>query len=815
MGQSSSTGKVAKVAQYNPKYEVIREVSDPNYGKVKLIRLQSPDRTQMILKEFVYDNKKAYETEAEFFQNRVAFDHPNVVRVIGYNSRNEQNLCSNFYRVSVFVEILVRDLNSDIQDHKMNQSQYPESDILLLAENLLNALSFLQKNHIAHGDIRPLNIFVQDDRYKLTDPKLEIDKNSDAYLKAVLNKSKTLLSPQLLSKVPTEKLQHDDVDKFKADVFSLGVTLLSVATLTEPEDLYDYSTGIFNENLLHERLHFLQQTRSDFTFNLIESMVRVHEQDRPDFIALNGVLAPHAEEIRNRELNFLGNTREVSHVHVQERGQEIRKKAAHQSKPLSSQELPHEEEDIFGSERTQEKASEHHHQPSHFHHMSSLAQHGHSHEHHHHHGGHSHSHVHSANNFDTDDLELQIQRALQRSRDTYQQVYGTQVVSQKLGISAGSGQGDIRTQTFGERGGTSGAQYSFGNAGNTQESAHEAHHHNVANIANPFYTEGVKSHTVTGDIRAREESDRVVRSAASQGSHARHASAQIPVTTTTTTPIVNTDHEAMIQEILRKYQQPAVSTTTYSTEFKPASYTTTSYAVGGDLRKSGAGENIKRSGLHEYSTGISTFPEPSYNKYTSQIEYTTSTIQPEAGRSAEVERILRGSNVGTGVTSYEYSVPKTSYTTTTYTTGAGTGALEGSPAGLKQSRSKYSRPEELAANAGTTAGTGVEGYHYTSTGYTGPSAGVQELLAELKRKEDLRKSGAGETAGYTYTSYSTKAVPTTVVSTTVNGEPVSYGQTSQVRSLRNPGEVLAEAGSALSKYSADGVTVHEEHHHHH
>jgi len=808
MGQSSSTGKVAKVAQYNPKYEVIREVSDPNYGKVKLIRLQTPDRTQMILKEFVYDNKKAYETEAEFFQNRVAFDHPNVVRVIGYNSRNEQNLCSNFYRVSVFIEILVRDLNSDIQDHKMNQTQYTENDILLLAENLLNALSFLQKNHIAHGDIRPLNVFVQDDRFKLTDPKLEVDKSSDAYLKAVLNKSKTLLSPELLAKVPTEKLQHDDVDKYKADVFSLGITLLSVATLTDPEDLYNYSNGTLNENLLHERLHQVQQTRSDFTFHLIESMVRLHEQDRPDFVALNGIIAPHAEEIRNRELDFLGHagTREISHVHTQERGQEVRKKAAHQSKPLSSQELPHEEEDAFGSERTQEKVSDHHHQTSNFHHMSSLVHHGHTHhhDHDHDHHHHHHGHVHSANNVDTDDLELQIQRALQRSRDTYQQVYGTQAVSQKLGISAGHT--DIRTQTFGptaERG-TSGAQFSFGNANNTQESAHEAHHH-VTNIANPFYTEGVKSHTITSDIRAREEADRVVRSAASQG-HARHASAQIPVTTTTT-PIVNTDHEAIIQEILRKYQQPAVSTTTYSTEgFKPASYTTTGYAS----------ENIKRSGIHDYTAGglASTFPEPAYNKHTSQIEYTTSTFQPDAGRSAEVERILRSSNVGggvagtTGTTSYEYSIPKTSYTTTTHTTGG----LEGSPAGLKQSRSKYSRPEDLTAG---TSGVETQNYHYTSTGYTGPSAGVQELLAELKRKEDLRKSGAGETAGYTYTSYSTKTVPTTVVSTTVNGggvhvEPTSYGQTSQVRSVRNPGEVLAEAGSALSKYSADGVTVHEE-----
>jgi len=338
---------------------------------------------------------------------------------------------------------------------------------------------------------------------------------------------------------------------------------------------------------------------------------------------------------------------------------------------------------------------------------------------------------------------------------------------------------------------------------------------------------------VTADPhKARDEAEKVVRSAVSQGSHhARHSSAQV-----STTPVAS-DHEAIIQEILRKYQQPAAAgnyttTTTTTTEaYKPASYTYGNYGgvtESADLRKSNAGENIKRSGVHDSYTGVtSTFPE-SYNKY-SHVEYNTSNIQPyrseaDAGRSAEVERILRSSQHQVApitTTSYEYTIPKTSYTTGNYTTGV-TGILEGSPAALKQSRSRYSKPEEVSPSRGVDS---QASYSYTTstTGYTGPSTQVQELLAELKRKEELRKSQAGiepTATGYTYTSYTSKTVPTTIVSTNVNGgtqgieshhhhvEPTIV--TSQARSLRTPGEVLAEAGSALSKYSVDGVTVHEE-----
>jgi len=851
MGQSSSTGKTSKVAQYNPKYEVIREVNDPNYGKVKLIRLQTPDRAQMILKEFVYDNKKGFEEDVVFFQGRAGFDHPNVVRVIGYNSRNEQNLCSNFYRVSVFIEILVRDLNSDIQDHKMNNAAYTENDVLLLAENLLNALSFLQKNGIAHGDIRPINVFVQEDRYKLTDPKLEVDKNSDAYLKAVLQKTKTLLSPELLAKVPSEKLQHGDVDKFKADVFSLGMTLLSVATLKDAEDMYNYTNGVIDDQILNERLHQVQHTYSDFTFRLIESMVRLREQDRPDFVALNNVIAPHAEEIRNRfELSFLTGhgAREVTQTHhSHEAREEVRKKAGFQSKPLESQEIPQEEEES-------DRPVDHHQASSDFHHMTSLAHpghsdahhhhhhhdHGHDHHHHHHHGhshSHAHSHAHSANDVDTDDLEAKIQQALQRSRETYKQVYGTQAASQRLGIPTSNYSSEYRTQTFGpnnERG-----QFSFGVTNNNNNTTQESHHHHqetqAQQITNPFYSEGIKSQTVTADPhKARDEAEKVVRSAVSQGSnHVRHSSAQVSSTPATS------DHEAIIQEILRKYQQPAAAgtyTTTTATEtYKPASYTYGTYGetanYGSDLRKSSAGENIKRSGVHDSYTGVSSALPEAYNKY-SHVEYTTSNIQPyrseaDAGRSAEVERILRSSQHQVApitTTSYEYTIPKTTYTTNNYTTGT-TGMLEGSPATLKQSRGRYSKPEEISPSRGVES---QASYSYTTsttgqTGQAGPSAQVQELLAELKRKEELRKSQAGiepTATGYTYTSYSSKTVPTTVVSTNANGgtqgieshhhraEPTYL--TTQARSLRNPGEVLAEAGSALSKYSVDGVTVHEE-----
>jgi serine/threonine protein kinase len=301
MGQKTSktaTTVVATKANYNPVYEVVKKYDDAHYGEVKLVR-EKTTQQEMLLKEVVVNTQKAFEDEVRINENRETLATPHVVNMIGYNAQGKQNFCASFYRVSVFIEALEKTLADNLRDAMELNTPLAETEVLLLADNLITALAYLQSKDINHGDIRPFNVFTTDNEYKLSDPSLNGQRNFDAYVAATVGGSKTLLAPELLRRLPTKELNFVH-DRFRADVFSLGATLLSVATLTNSEDLYDYESGTVNENLLQERLDRVRIFYSTFTYELIRDMLVLNEEERTDFTQLDTRVLPYRDNIRAR-----------------------------------------------------------------------------------------------------------------------------------------------------------------------------------------------------------------------------------------------------------------------------------------------------------------------------------------------------------------------------------------------------------------------------------------------------------------------------------------------------------------------------------
>jgi serine/threonine protein kinase len=303
MGQSQSNQatKDARV-DFNPQVEVVQKVYEPHYGEIKIVR-EVNTQEQMILKDIVVNTKEAFEKEIDYLTKRVDVKHPNVVNILGYNTQDKHNFCSTYYKISLFIEYLEQDLLKEQESRKALNSNFSESEVLYIADNLIAGLSSFQSHGISHGDIRPFNIFIKDNNYKLSDPTLNAQKGSNGLTAAIVQGSKTLLSPQLLEQVPKGNFEIK-ADRYKADVFSLGATLLGLSTLTNSEDFYDYQAGTVNASLLDERLSTLKRTHSDFTYDLIKSMLAIEEEARPDFVMLSNRLLPYQDQIRSGYVNF-------------------------------------------------------------------------------------------------------------------------------------------------------------------------------------------------------------------------------------------------------------------------------------------------------------------------------------------------------------------------------------------------------------------------------------------------------------------------------------------------------------------------------
>jgi len=296
--EAESPKKTEIITDYNPTYEVIKKYVDVHYGEVKLIR-ETVTNQEMLLKEVVVNTKEAYEAQLRQIEERAAVANNHIVNIIGYHTEGKQNFCSSFYKISIFIEVLEKTLFDRLEEGIANQVAFNEIEVLLLAENLVSALAYFQSKEVNHGDIRPVNVFTTLDAYKLSDPTLAAQKNTNAFVVAAVLGEKTLLAPEVLKHLPQKELDIT-YDKFKADVFALGATLLSVATLTNSEDLYDYENGTINEALVQERLEQVRLSFSTFTYELIRDMLRVEEAERPDFVQLNERFTPYRENIRER-----------------------------------------------------------------------------------------------------------------------------------------------------------------------------------------------------------------------------------------------------------------------------------------------------------------------------------------------------------------------------------------------------------------------------------------------------------------------------------------------------------------------------------
>jgi len=298
MGQvPSSLAQAASLfSKYTPNYHILRSFDEEHYGEIKFVQDIETGR-RMFLKEVIFETKDAFQEEVDYFAKRMQISHPNIVHIVGFDSHTGQNFCSRIYKLLIFIELSGKDLGHELEERISQDKPFSESLLLMIAENLISALAYLQSHDLTHGDIRPRNIFASGNNYKLFDPSLSPQKELNGLGRAIISREETFLSPELVLQVPKNQLTTTG-NKFKSDVFSVGVTLLSLASLTKGEELYNYEVGMIANGLLQNRLALVKKQYSMLTYELIRTMLIMEEANRPDFEDLQTRLAPFKEKIR-------------------------------------------------------------------------------------------------------------------------------------------------------------------------------------------------------------------------------------------------------------------------------------------------------------------------------------------------------------------------------------------------------------------------------------------------------------------------------------------------------------------------------------
>ena len=215
----------------------------------------------------------------KFYQRMIntlnSLKHKNIIQIYKIQIKPEKNC------LSILMEKAERDWAQEIELRSKRMAYYSKKELFTILKQLTSGLSYLQKNNIAHRDIKPHNILVfPENVYKSCDMTEAIALIKNRLQNGVVRGSELFMSPLLYEGLKSggTKIRHN---LFKSDVFSIGYCILYAMDLNI-NLLYNIRELKSTKNIerkINEKLKYKYQEITDIVIN----MVKYEEKDRYEF----------------------------------------------------------------------------------------------------------------------------------------------------------------------------------------------------------------------------------------------------------------------------------------------------------------------------------------------------------------------------------------------------------------------------------------------------------------------------------------------------------------------------------------------------
>ena len=189
------------------------------------------------------------------------------------------------------MELASIDWENEIKKRSETKKYYSEGELNQILNQLITSFALLQKNNITHRDIKPQNILIVNDIYKICDFGEAKIITTDGVIQQSIRGTELYMSPILFKALNArqKKVVHNT---YKSDVFSLGMCILLAATLTF-QSLYDIRELDKMENVKNVLVKYLIAKYSYNFVGTLLKMLEVNENLRPDFIELEKIISGH------------------------------------------------------------------------------------------------------------------------------------------------------------------------------------------------------------------------------------------------------------------------------------------------------------------------------------------------------------------------------------------------------------------------------------------------------------------------------------------------------------------------------------------
>lgn len=227
------------------------------------------------VKEIMSESSDKAETQLLEAQAQMSLFHPFLCRLWDAYTTSTHTV--------LILEWMDTDLDQYLRTQRRNQGQFTYPDTEKMAVGVIDALAYAQCLGLCHRDIKPGNLFLSSTgEVKLGDfgSAVMSDPSQSAYS---ITGTPMFLSPILrlsyarfLSGEKESRIVHDP---YKSDVYSLGLTILYCYT----EDI----SGVIRLKTDQEIAQEIEKIPgNDWMKEILIVMLRVEEEQRPDFIQL-------------------------------------------------------------------------------------------------------------------------------------------------------------------------------------------------------------------------------------------------------------------------------------------------------------------------------------------------------------------------------------------------------------------------------------------------------------------------------------------------------------------------------------------------
>lgn len=295
MGNSDSI-ETKTIHEVYQNYQLMGVEENPKFGDISLYKDKTSGEVVWV-KEIMLEERDTESMLDSYLNSKTWKDPVFITKQVYKIAPKEGFFCSTNCNVSrkivVIMQYFEKDLEWEVIQRASEQQKdfFPEPELWYIIESIMGLEAVVLRQDRFHGDLRSCNIFISDDgQTKFADPVL-LDNKRNSYFKVMTGEARCNIAPEYVQALHAGQ-RESKTNPELADVFALGIILLSLCTLHEDSWYYDWFKKDIVWRNIQESLSEIKMRYSPLLHKLASGCLKERMAER---LHISDVLA-HVEE---------------------------------------------------------------------------------------------------------------------------------------------------------------------------------------------------------------------------------------------------------------------------------------------------------------------------------------------------------------------------------------------------------------------------------------------------------------------------------------------------------------------------------------